>query len=231
MEKKRTQFSSKIGFILAAAGSAVGLGNIWRFPYLAAEYGGGIFLFTYIILAITFGFCLTVTEIAIGRKTGTSFLNAYKKLDKRFAFIGIITLFIPILILPYYSVIGGWVVHFAYMFISGQGMQTANPDYFAGFISQPGWPILFLAIFLGLTAIIVMLGVKRGIELTCKIFMPMLVLMTVGLAIYIMTLPGAMEGVKHYLIPNFSDFSFETVLAALGQLFYSMSLAMGITIT
>ena len=231
MEKKRTQFSSKIGFILAAAGSAVGLGNIWRFPYLAAEYGGGIFLFTYIILAITFGFCLTVTEIAIGRKTGTSFLNAYKKLDKRFAFIGIITLFIPILILPYYSVIGGWVVHFAYMFISGQGMQTANPDYFAGFISQPGWPILFLAIFLGLTAIIVMLGVKRGIELTCKIFMPMLVLMTVGLAIYIMTLPGAMEGVLHYLIPNFSDFSFETVLAALGQLFYSMSLAMGITIT
>ena len=146
-------------------------------------------------------------------------MNAYKKLDKRFAFIGIITLFIPILILPYYSVIGGWVVHFAYMFISGQGMQTANPDYFAGFISQPGWPILFLAIFLGLTAIIVMLGVKRGIELTCKIFMPMLVLMTVGLAIYIMTLPGAMEGVKHYLIPNFSDFSFETVLAALGQLF------------
>lgn len=136
MEKKRTQFSSKIGFILAAAGSAVGLGNIWRFPYLAAEYGGGIFLFTYIILAITFGFCLTVTEIAIGRKTGTSFLNAYKKLDKRFAFIGIITLFIPILILPYYSVIGGWVVHFAYMFISGQGMQTANPDYFAGFISD-----------------------------------------------------------------------------------------------
>ena len=116
-------------------------------------------------------------------------MNAYKKLDKRFAFIGIITLFIPILILPYYSVIGGWVVHFAYMFISGQGMQTANPDYFAGFISQPGWPILFLAIFLGLTAIIVMLGVKRGIELTCKIFMPMLVLMTVGLAIYIMTLP------------------------------------------
>ena len=103
-----------------------------------------------------------------------------QKLDKRFAFIGIITLFIPILILPYYSVIGGWVVHFAYMFISGQGMQTANPDYFAGFISQPGWPILFLAIFLGLTAIIVMLGVKRGIELTCKIFMPLLVLITVG---------------------------------------------------
>ena len=132
---------------MAAAGSAVGLGNIWRFPYLAAEYGGGIFLFTYIILAITFGFCLTVTEIAIGRKTGTSFLNAYKKLDKRFAFIGIITLFIPILILPYYSVIGGWVVHFAYMFISGQGMQTADPDYFAGFISQPGWPIVILSYF------------------------------------------------------------------------------------
>ena len=231
MEKKRTQFSSKIGFILAAAGSAVGLGNIWRFPYLAAEYGGGIFLFTYIILAITFGFCLTVTEIVIGRKTGTSFLNAYKKLDKRFAFIGIITLFVPILILPYYSVIGGWVVHFAYMFVSGQGVQTANSDYFAGFISQPGWPILFLAIFLGLTAIIVMLGVKRGIELACKIFMPLLVLMTVGLSIYVMTLPGAMEGVKSYLIPNFSDFSFETVLAALGQLFYSMSLAMGITVT
>ena len=138
MEKKRTQFSSKIGFILAAAGSAVGLGNIWRFPYLAAEYGGGIFLFTYIILAITFGFCLTVTEIAIGRKTGTSFLNAYKKLDKRFAFIGIITLFIPILILPYYSVIGGWVVHFAYMFISGQGMQTLSSRSSATTI-RPVW--------------------------------------------------------------------------------------------
>lgn len=128
--KKRTQFSSKIGFILAAAGSAVGLGNIWRFPYLAAEYGGGIFLFTYIILAITFGFCLTVTEIAIGRKTGTSFLNAYKKLDKRFAFIGIITLFIPILILPYYSVIGGWVVHFAYMFNIRPRHANCQPGLF-----------------------------------------------------------------------------------------------------
>lgn len=231
MEKKRTQFSSKIGFILAAAGSAVGLGNIWRFPYLAAEYGGGIFLFTYIILAVTFGFCLALTEITLGRKTGSSFLNAYKKLDKRFAFIGVLTLIIPVLILPYYSVIGGWVVHFAYMFTSGQGAQTADPNYFAGFISQPGAPILFLAIFLGLTALIVMLGVKRGIELTCKIFLPILVLMTIGLSIYIMTLPGALEGVKHYLVPDFSHFSFETVLAALGQLFYSMSLAMGISIT
>jgi len=231
LKNNQTQFSSKVGFILASAGSAVGLGNIWRFPHLAAEHGGGIFLLTYIILAITFGFCLTVTEIAIGRKTGAGVLNAFQKLDKRFAFIGVITFFIPLLILPYYSVVGGWVLHYGYMFISGQGTITAEQDYFSNFISQPGMPILFLAIFIALTAVIVMLGVKRGIELTCKIFLPILVLMTIGIAIYGMTLPGALEGLKYYLLPDFSGFSFKTVLAALGQLFYSMSLAMGITLT
>ena len=109
METKRSTFSGKIGFVLAAAGSAVGLGNIWRFPYLAAKYGGGIFLLVYIILSVTFGFSLMIAEIAIGRKTGQSAIGAFRKLDKRFAFVGYLAAIVPALILPYYSVIGGWV--------------------------------------------------------------------------------------------------------------------------
>ncbi len=231
MSEKRSSFTGKIGFVLAAAGSAVGLGNIWRFPYLAAKYGGGIFLLVYIVLAVTFGFSLMCAEIAIGRKTGQSAITAFKSLDKRFAFVGWLSAIIPAIILPYYSVIGGWVMKYFSVFVSGGIERASNPDYFGNFIGSTMEPIGWFFLFLALTALTVMLGVQKGVESVSKIMMPILVILTLFVAIYSILLPGAMEGVKYYLIPNFKDFSVMTVLAAMGQLFYSMSLAMGIMIT
>ncbi len=230
-ERKRSSFTGKIGFVLAAAGSAVGLGNIWRFPYLAAKYGGGIFLLTYILLAVSFGFALMTAEIAIGRKTGFSAVGAYRALDRRFSFVGYLTTLIPAIILPYYSVIGGWVTKYFYEFVSGSGKETANPEYFEGFISMTGEPIFWFVLYLGITALVVLCGVEKGIEKVSKVMMPVLVVLSVVIAVYSACLPGALEGVKYYILPDFSKFSFTTVLAAMGQLFYSMSLAMGIMIT
>lgn len=231
MEKKRSSFSGKLGFVLAAAGSAVGLGNLWRFPYLAAKYGGGIFLLVYLILAVTFGYALMVAEISIGRKTGLSAIGAFRKLDKRYTFIGYLAALVPIIILPYYCVIGGWVVKYFTAFVSGQASAAAQDGYFEGFISKTGEPIVWLAIFILLTAVVVFLGVEKGIEKVSKVLMPALVLLSVVIAIYAITMPGALEGVRYYVLPDFSNFSIMTVVAAMGQLFYSMSLAMGIMIT
>lgn len=231
MSEKRSSFSGKIGFVLAAAGSAVGLGNIWRFPYLAAKYGGGIFLLIYVILAVTFGFALMTAEIAIGRRTGLSAIGAYKSLDRRFGFIGTLASIVPVIILPYYAVIGGWVTKYFAAFISGGAMATTSDDYFGSFIGGTGEPILWFAIFMGITALIVLLGVDKGIEKMSKLMMPVLVLLTLIVAVYSVCMPGAAEGVIYYLKPDFSKFSIKTVLAAMGQLFYSMSLAMGIMIT
>ncbi len=231
MKETRSSFSGKIGFVLAAAGSAVGLGNIWRFPYLAAKYGGGIFLLVYLILTVTFGFALMCGEIAIGRKTGQSAINAFKSLDKRFGFVGVIASIVPAIILPYYSVIGGWVTKYFTVFVSGQSSSAASDTYFDNFIGTTTEPLLWFALFVGLTAAIVLLGVEKGVEKVSKFMMPVLVALTVFIAIYAMFLPGAMDGVKYYLMPDFSKFSVTTVLAAMGQMFYSMSLAMGIMIT
>ncbi len=230
MEKK-SGFSSRLGFVLAAAGSAVGLGNIWRFPYLAAKYGGGIFLLVYIILAVTFGFSLMITEIAMGRKTGKSCIVTYQKIDKRFSFLGYLASLVPIIIFPYYCVIGGWVVKFLQVYVSGQGHIATEEGYFGNFISSSGGPIICLAVFLIITSVVVMLGVEKGIENISKILMPVLILMSIGTAAYSLTIDGALEGLKYYLMPNFSEFSIKTIVAAMGQLFYSMSLAMGIMVT
>ena len=228
---QRSNFTSKIGFVLAAAGSAVGLGNIWRFPYLAAQHGGGTFLLVYLILAVTFGFTLMVAEIAIGRKTGLSAIGAFKALDKRFGFLGVLTSLVPIIILPYYSVIGGWVIKYFVTFISGGAHAAADDSYFTGFIGSPVEPLGWFFLFIALTSVIVLFGVEKGVEKVSKFMMPVLAVLTVGVAIYVITRPGAMEGVVYYLKPNFKDFSPTTILAAMGQLFYSMSLAMGIMVT
>lgn len=230
MEKK-AGFSSRLGFVLAAAGSAVGLGNIWRFPYLAAKYGGGIFLLIYLILTVTFGFTLMITEIAIGRKTGKSCIQAYSDLNKRFSFLGYIAALVPMIIFPYYCVIGGWVVKFLGVYISNQAHKATTDGYFGSFISSTSGPIICLAIFLFLTAFVVLLGVEKGVERVSKFLMPVLVVMSLGTAIYSLTIDGAIDGLIYYIKPNFSEFSIKTVVAAMGQLFYSMSLAMGIMIT
>ncbi len=231
MGENRSSFTGKLGFVLAAAGSAVGLGNLWRFPYLAAQYGGGIFLLVYIILALTFGYALMTAEIAIGRKTGLSVVGAFQKLNSKYAFIGYIAAIVPIIILPYYSVIGGWVTKYLFAYLSGGAVDAAADGYFGSFITGTWEPLLWFVIYLGATAVVVLMGVEKGIEKVSKIMMPILVVLALGIAIYIMFLDGAWAGIQYYLLPDFTKFSGTTVLAAMGQLFYSMSLAMGIMIT
>ena len=229
--QKRSSFSGKLGFVLAAAGSAVGLGNIWRFPYLAAKYGGGTFLFIYLILAVTFGFTLMTAEIAIGRKTGLSAIGAFTTLDKRFKFLGILASAVPIIIFPYYSVIGGWVVKYFFVVVTGSGHAAAGDSYFTDFIGGTFEPIGWFFLFIAVTAVIVGFGVEQGIEKVSKFMMPILVLLTLFVALYGLTIDGAMDGLSYYLKPHMADVSAKTILAAMGQLFYSMSLAMGIMIT
>ncbi len=231
METKRSTFTGGIGFIIAAAGSAIGLGNLWRFPYLAAQYGGGIFILVYIILALTFGFTLMITEIAIGRKTGKSPILAYEQMCKKFKFVGYIATAIPLIILPYYCVIGGWVVKYVFVYLKGAFKEAASDTYFTEFISDAESPIMFFAIFLILTAVVVLCGVEKGIEKVSKILMPILLVLMIGVSVYVFFIPGAMDGIKYYLTPDFSKLSFKTVCGAMGQMFFSMSLAMGIMIT
>ena len=187
MNEKRNSFSGSIGFVLAAAGSAVGLGNIWRFPYLAAKDGGGLFLAMYIILALTFGFTLLTTEVAIGRKTKQSPLTAYGKLNKKWGFLGKLTFVVPALIMTYYSVIGGWVTKYIAVYLTGAGEAAAADGYFTSFITAPVAPIVFMLLFLALTAVIVYRGVEKGIEKFSEIVMPGLILMIVGIAIFSLT--------------------------------------------
>lgn len=233
---ERSSFTSRIGFVLAAAGSAVGLGNMWRFPYLAAKYGGGAFLITYILLAVTFGFALMITEIALGRRTRLSCIEAFKSLDARFAPLGWLSALIPVIITPYYCVIGGWVMKYFVEFARGNGLAAADDAYFGELIgsAQNGLmdkPMFWFLLFVLFTSGVVLCGVDKGIEKASSVMMPVLVLLSVGVSVYSLTIPGAMDGLKYYLFPDLADFSVTTILAAMGQLFYSMSLAMGIMIT
>ncbi len=231
MEKKRGSFTGGIGFVLAAASSAIGLGNLWRFPYLAAQYGGGIFILVYIVLALTFGFALLSAEIAIGRKTGKSPIMAYAMLNKKFKFVGYIASIIPIIILPYYCVIGGWVIKYVLVYAKGSIKAAATDDFFGQFVGSTVSPLVFFCVFLFITMLIVIFGVEKGIERVSKILMPLLLLMMLGVSVYVLFIPGCLEGIKYYLVPDFDKFSFKTVCAAMGQMFYSMSIAMGIMIT
>lgn len=245
---KRGNFTGNLGFILATAGSAIGLGNLWRFPYLAAKDGGGLFLLIYIILVLSFGYTLMTAEIAIGRKTGIGPLQAYGKMDRRFGFLGWIATAVPMIIFPYYCVIGGWIVNYGATYISGTAdkIYTAGANnFFSNFISNPITPIVCLFVFMGLSALIVLLGVEKGIEKASKVMMPILLVLIIGIAIYSLTLSHydeatnttrtALEGLKIYLIPNFKGLTvgkfFSVLLDATGQMFYSLSVAMGIMIT
>lgn len=229
--EKRSTFQGKLGFVLAAAGSAVGLGNLWRFPYLAAQYGGGMFLLVYIILAITFGFVLMVTEIAIGRKTQLSPMKAFGALNKKWGWLGKLATVVPVLIFPYYCLIGGWVTKYAFVMVTGKAAEAAEDTFFGNYVSATFDPIIWFLIFIVATTLVIIFGVNRGIEKLSRILMPALLLITVGLSIFVVTRPGSLEGVKYYLLPNIENLSVKTFLAALSQLFYSMSLAMGIMIT
>ena len=230
--EKRSSFSGKLGYVMSAAGASVGLGNIWRFPYLAAKYGGGIFLLVYIILALTFGYTMIMAETAIGRLTGKSPIGAFKAFTNKSVYKigGWLNAIIPILIVPYYSAIGGWVIKYLWEYLKGNVAGVAADGYFGSFISQTSPEIYFL-IFAALTLIVIYCGVENGIEKVSKICMPILVVLAIIISIYSCTRPGAVEGVKYMLIPNFENFSIMTVVQAMGQMFYSLSIAMGILIT
>lgn len=230
---ERHLFSNRMGFILATAGAAVGLGNIWRFPYLAAEYGGGIFLLIYLLLVVTLGFTIMITEIAIGRSTGCGVLGAFAKISKKWRFIGYLSLMVPCIVLPYYSVIGGWVMKYGFEFITGGGALIASNavGFFNEFTTSIASPIFWTVLFILITGVIMLFGVQKGIERTARILMPILFVMLIGLAIYCICMPGGLDGLWYYLYPDFSKFSFEAVVAAMGQLFYSLTLGFGVMIT
>lgn len=232
-EEKRSSFSGKIGFVLAAAGASVGLGNIWRFPYLAAKYGGGIFLLAYIILALTFGYTMIMAETALGRMTKKSPVGAFGAFGHTwtFRFGGWINAIIPMLIVPYYSTIGGWVIKYMFEYIRGNGTELAVDGYFTNFISGGFSVEIWFLVFALVTLAIIYAGVENGIERVSKFMMPVLVVLAVIIAIYSMTREGALEGVKYFLVPEFENFSWMTVVSAMGQMFYSLSIAMGILIT
>ena len=230
---ERSSFSSRLGFVLSAAGSAVGLGNIWRFPYIAAKYGGGIFLLVYLLLVLSFGYTMIIAESALGRRTKKSPVGAFSHYGKdwMFRFGGWINAVIPILIVPYYSVIGGWVSKYLFAYLRGEVTALASDDYFSGFITNGYQTEFWFLVFTLATMIIIYMGVQNGIERVSTIMMPILIVLALVIAVYAVTRPGAMKGVAYFLVPNFKNFSWMTVVAAMGQMFYSLSIAMGILMT
>lgn len=238
-KQKKSGFTSSIGFILSAAGSAVGLGNIWRFPYLAAKGGGGLFILIYIVLALTFGFTLLTTDLAIGRRTGKSSLHAFGEVSKKWKFIGPLTFIVPCIILTYYCAIGGWVLKYITVYLTGASHAAAQGNYFTSFITSSVSPIVMMLIYLAITALVVYNGVEKGVEKFSKIIMPGLIVMIVAICIFALTLShdgrSAIEGLKIYLVPSFEGLTVKKfmniLLDATGQLFYSLSIAMGIMVT
>lgn len=243
-ETKKSSFTGSIGFVLAASGSAVGVGNIWRFPYLAAKDGGGLFLLVYIALVLTFGFTLLVTDVAIGRRTKMNALHAFGSIHKKWKFLGYLTFLVPIIIMTYYSVIGGWIMKYMTVYLTGQEKAAASDGFFTSFITSQYASIFFMLIFLAITCFIVYCGVEKGIERFSKIVMPGLLLMIIGISIYSLTLRfednqhnvrTSIDGLMIYLIPNFDGLTFprflEILLDAMSQLFFSLSVSMGIMIT
>ncbi len=243
-DKSKSGFSSSLGFILVAAGSAVGVGNIWRFPYLAAQNGGGIFLIIYLLLVLTFGFTLLTTDIAIGRRTKEKALTAFGSMNPKWKFLGKLTFLIPIIIMTYYSVIGGWVLKYVTVYPSDQKNQATHDNYFSSFISSKAAPIVFMLIFMAITVFIVYFGVEKGIERFAKMVMPGLIIMIIGIAVFSLTLKytdasgierTGMQGLMIYLKPDFTRMTFsrflKILLDAMSQLFFSLSVSMGIMIT
>lgn len=243
MKKERNSFSGTIGFVLAAAGSAVGLGNIWRFPYLAAKDGGGLFLVVYLVLALTFGFTLLSTEIAIGRKTKQSPLTAYSKIHKRWKPLGVIACIVPVIIMPYYCAIGGWVLKYFLAYLTGHGTEAAKDGYFTGFITSNIEPVIMMLLFLAAVAFIIFRGVNKGIESSSQVIMPVLLILVVIIAVFSLTISHTgddgvtrtgLEGFKVYVVPNFDGLTikgfFSVLVDAMGQLFFSLSVAMGIMV-
>ena len=244
MEKKANHFSGQLGFVLVAAGSAVGVGNLWRFPYLAAKDGGGLFLLVYFALVLTFGFTLLVSDIAIGRRTKKSAIGAYTEMNPKWKFLGVITFLVPVLIMTYYTVIGGWITKYALVYLTGQAEAAARDGYFTSFITSPASPVVFTLLFTGVTALIVYNGIQGGIERVSRCMMPVLLVLVVVIAGYSLTLRytddagqlrTGVQGLGYYLTPQLEGLTvkrfLQILLDAMSQLFFSLSVSMGIMIT
>lgn len=241
---KKHGFTGQIGFVMAAAGSAVGVGNLWRFPYLAAKDGGGLFILIYLILTFTFGFTLLTSDIAIGRRTGKSSVKAYGVMNPKWKFLGILTFLVPVIIMTYYAVIGGWITRYIVAYAAGQGGAAANDSFFTDFITSPSQSTLYAVIFMLITAWIVFNGVEKGIERYSRILMPVMLVMIVAIAIFALTLKHTddagvtrtgLQGLAVYLTPNFEGLTvkrfLQILLDAMSQIFFSLSVSMGIMIT
>ena len=244
MEKKSNHFSGQLGFVLAAAGSAVGVGNLWRFPYLAAKDGGGLFLLVYLALVLTFGFTLLTSDIAIGRRTQKSAIGAYAEMHPKWKFLGILTFLVPVLIMTYYAVIGGWITKYAVVYLTGQAEAAAQDNYFMSFITSPVSPVIFALLFMAVTAFIVYNGVEGGIEKVSRFMMPVLLVLVIVIAVYSLTLRSTdaagqtrtgMQGFFYYITPHIEGLTvgrfLQILLDAMSQLFFSLSVSMGIMIT
>ena len=232
-KNERGAFSSKLGFVLSAAGAAVGLGNIWRFPYLAAKYGGGAFLLVYLILVATFGYTMIIAESTIGRASGKSPVGAFRFFSdsKAMAAGGWLNAVIPILIVPYYSVIGGWVCKYLFSYLTTDLKTLASDTFFTDFITDGASTEIWFVVFTIMVVAVILAGVNNGIERVTRFMMPVLLLLALIICIYGIRLPGAVGGVKYFFIPNLKNFSWMTIVSAMGQMFYSLSIAMGILIT
>ena len=228
---ERGGFSGSLSFILTAAGTAVGLGCIWRFPYLAAEHGGGIFILCYVAILLTLGITLLAVEFSIGRKTGVGVLDAFGKLNPKFGFLGIICVLVCALIQPYFAVLGACITKYGFLYLSGSGSAAAEAGFYSTYIASNFEPLLWLILYIAAAAVIVYLGVQAGIERVCKIVMPIEVFLIAVLALDCLSLPGALDGLVYFLAPNFENFTPDAVLAALGQVFYSLSLGLGVMVT
>lgn len=243
-KEKKGGFSGQLGFVMAAAGSAVGVGNIWRFPYLAAKDGGGLFLIVYLILVLTFGFTLLTSDIAMGRKTQMSSINAYASARPKWKFLGFLTFLVPVIIMTYYAVIGGWISRYMVVYITGADRAAAGDSFFTDFITAPAAPVVYGLIFMIITAIIVFRGVENGIEKISKILMPILLILIIVVAVFSLTISHTdasgvtrtgLDGLKVYLIPDVKGLTpgkfMNVLLDAMSQLFFSLSVSMGIMIT
>jgi len=230
--KQRENWGSRIGFLMAAAGSAVGLGNIWRFPYMTGENGGGAFIIIYLFFVLVVGLSVMVAEFAVGRRTQQSAVGAYKSISNKWTFAGVLGVLSGFFIMGFYPVVGGWAI--AYIFKSFSGLLAAPEaigDVFGGFITSPTQPIIWFLIFLAMNTLIVAKGIAGGIEKAGKILMPTLFVLLILIAMRSMTLPGAGAGLEFLFKPDFSKVTGATFLAALGQAFFSLSLGMGCMIT
>lgn len=239
MKEKRVgrgSFGSAFGFVMAAAGSAVGLGNLWKFPYVAGRSGGAVFLIVYLIFVVLLGVPIMLGEMSLGRRTRLNPVGAYRSLDRRWTFVGVIGVLCGFIILSCYSVIGGWVLRYIAAYVAGGPRTGEAAAFFSGFVSSPVEPVLWHLLFLGVTCLVVMKGISGGIERVSKVLLPALFVIILIIAVRALTLPGSGEGVRYFLVPNWSDVDSlpkfgNVVFSAMGQVFFSLSLGMGTLIT